>query len=38
MLALVIPKAAAAAFSDNFDDTGSIATQNPSGTAMIRVF
>src|SRR5277367_2108013 len=37
MPALVTPNAAAAAFSDNFDDAGSIATANPSGTAMIRV-
>src|SRR5271169_1584067 len=38
MPALATPSAAAAAFSDNVDDAGRIATANPLGTAMMRVF
>jgi hypothetical protein len=37
MLALATPNAAAAAFSDNRDGTGTIATANSRGSAMIRV-
>src|SRR5271163_3646875 len=37
MLALAAPSAAAAAFSDNFDGTGTIATAGSSGSAMISV-